>query len=240
MGWEIRVQFENQNFPMTEDLLLFIMSLVARQRGSRVFCKISNNISLDRGWHFWCAPDLDLVEVRFDNTIVGYEVKGQRRTRGTYDWPSPQEGLDQALRYLIMPRVTDQATVRPMFDGGVSDRGYLVHPLPSEDSPDPLDLKVISLTPVGFIGILPLSIDRNNKNDNLALSETLGSQIDKIVEVVPAKKNPLQDNRAKAFFLKNLDSLGAFGEASRIFNGRIKRAAIEYLGIQPKERFVFY
>ncbi len=97
MGWEIRVQFEDQNFPMTEDLLLFIMSLVARQRGSRVFFKISNNMSLDRGWHFWCAPDMDLVEVRTDDTIIAYEVKGQRKRKGGYDWPACHDGLDQAL-----------------------------------------------------------------------------------------------------------------------------------------------
>jgi hypothetical protein len=80
------VQFEDQNFPMTEDLLLFIMSLVARQRGSRVFFKISNNMSHDRGWHFWCEPDMDLVEIRTDDTIVAYEVKGQQKRKGGYCW----------------------------------------------------------------------------------------------------------------------------------------------------------
>ena len=160
------MQFEDQNFPMTEDLLLFIMSLVARQRGSRVFFKISNKMSLDRGWHFYCAPDMDLVEVRNDNTIVACEVKGQQKRNGGYDWPACHDGLDQALKYLVLPRVTNQTTVRPMFKGGVPDRVYLVHPLPSTESIDPLDLKVISLTPVGFIGMLPLSIARNNKSAN--------------------------------------------------------------------------
>jgi len=78
---------ENQSAPMTEDFLLYIMNLVARQRGSRVFFKVSHNVSHNRGWHFWCAPDMDFVEVRSDDTIVAYEVKGQRRRKGRYEWP---------------------------------------------------------------------------------------------------------------------------------------------------------
>jgi len=71
---------------------------------------------------------------------------------------------------------------------------------------------VISLTPVGFIGVLPLSIDRNHKNSNLAPSEVFASQLDKVIEVVPAKRNALQDTQAKTFFLENLASFKSFSE----------------------------
>jgi len=125
------MNLDERGVPMTEDVLLYLLSLAAKQRGSRFFFKISHNMSLDRGWLFWCAPDMDLVEVRRDNTIVAYEVKGQRRGKGRYEWPACQYGLDQVLKYLIMPRVTNQATVRPMFDGGVPDHAYLVQPLSS-------------------------------------------------------------------------------------------------------------
>lgn len=215
---------------MTEDFLLFIMSLVARRRGSRVFFKISHNISLDRGWNFWCAPDMDLIEIRNDNTIVAYEVKGQRKRKNGYDWPACHDGLDQALKYLIMPRVTNQAIVLPMFNRGVPDLVYLVHPVPFLDSLDPLDLKVISLTPVGFIGILPLSTDRINKRGNLDPSEAFASELDKVVEVTPAQKNPLQDTQAKAFLLENAASLRNFGEIGKTFGRRVKQAALDYLG----------
>lgn len=232
------MQLEEQKLPMTEDLLLFVMSLAARRRGSRVFFKVFHNMSLDRGWHFYCAPDMDLVEVRTDNTIVAYEVKGQREGKNGYDWPACHDGLDQALMYLTLPRVTNETTQHRMFGGGVPDFVYLVHPLPFQDSVDPLDLKVISLTPVGFIGVLPLSIDRNHKNSSLDLGEVFASQLDKVIEVVPAKRNALQDARAKTFFLENLASLKSFGEESRIFSRRVKQAALEYLGILSKGRFV--
>ncbi len=215
---------------MTEDLLLFVMSLLARQRGSRVFFKVSHNMSLDRGWNFWCAPDMDLVEIRNDNTIVAYEFKGQRKGKNGYDWPACHDGLDQALKYLVLPRVTNQATVLPMFNGGVPDLVYLVHPVPSLDSLDPLDLKVISLTPIGFMGILPLSTDRINKSRNLDPGEAFASELDKVVEFAPPQQNPLQDTRAKTFFLDNLASLRNFGETGRTFSRRIKRAALDYLG----------
>lgn len=223
--------------PMTEDFLLYILGLVARQRGSRVFFKISHNMSLNRGWHFYCAPDMDLVEVRPDNTIVAYEVKGQRRRKDSYDWPALQDGLNQALRYLIMPKVTNHSPFIGMFKGGIPDLVYLVHPIPSHKSLDPLDLKVISLTPVGFIGIMPVSIDRKEIHA-LDVREQLRAQLDKVIEVVLARQNPLQDARAKAFFLDNLASLEKFGEESKIFNRRVKQAALECLGILPKGRFV--
>ncbi len=119
-----------------------------------------------------------------------------------------------------------------MFEGGVPDRVYLVHPLPSQDSLDPSDLKVNSLTPVGFIGVLSFSIDRSHKNSRFALSEVFASQLDKVIEVVPAKRNPLQDAQAKTFFLKNLASLERFGERGRSFSRRIKGAALDYLKAQ--------
>lgn len=229
---------EEQEHPMTENLLLFVVSQAARQRGSRVFFKVFHNLSPGRGWHFWSAPDMDLVEVRTDNTIVAYEVKGQRKGKNGYNWPAWHDGLDQALAYLTLPKVTNETGQQRMFGGGVPDFVYLVHPLPFQGSVDPLDLRVISLTPIGFIGVLPFSIDRNHKNSSLALGEVFASELDKIIEVAPAKRNPLQDARAKTFFLENLGSLESFGEGSRIFGGQIKRAALDYLGIQSKGRLV--
>jgi hypothetical protein len=220
---------ENQSAPMTEDFLLYIMSLVARQRGSRVFFKVSHNMSLDRGWHFWCAPDMDLVEVRPDDTVVAYEVKGQQRRKGSYEWPAIHDGMDQALRYLTLPRVTSETTEQGMFEGGVPDLVYLVDPIPSRDVLAPLDVRVISLTPVGFMGIQPLSVSLSMQSGEVGAGDIFTGQLDKIVELVPARQNPLQDSQAKAFFLEHLASLKNFGEESRIFSRRVKRAALEYL-----------
>lgn len=227
------------NLPLLkEDVILYIMRLFARRRGSRVLFKISHNLSLDRGWHFWCAPDMDLVEVRPDNTIVAYEVKGQHKQKGESDWPAIHDGLDQALAYLTLPKVTNEKTNCRMFAGGAVDLVYLVHPLPSKDSPAQEDLNVISLTPVGFMGVLHLSTPRRPQMTETEIKAILIQQLNRIIEVVPAKQNPLQDSRAKVFFLENLSSLEKFGEQSRTFRRRVERAGIEYLRILPADRHV--
>jgi hypothetical protein len=193
---------------------------------------------LDRGWHFWCAPDIDLVEVRPDNTIVAYEVKGQHTQKGEPHWPAIHDGLDQALAYLTLPKVTNEKSNSRMFAGGAVDLVYLVHPLPSMDSPDREDLNVISLTPVGFMGVLHLSTPRRPQMTDTEVKGILMQQLNTVIEVVPARQNPLQDSRAKAFFLENLSSLEKFGEQSRTFRRRVEQAGIEYLGILPGDRHV--
>ena len=60
--------------PITEDVVLYFLSRLAARRGSRLFFKVTHNMSEDRPWHFWCAPDLDLLEVLPDNAVISYEM----------------------------------------------------------------------------------------------------------------------------------------------------------------------
>jgi hypothetical protein len=51
--------------------------------GSRFLFKVHHNMSMraERTWHYWCAPEIDVIEVKTDQQVVGYELKGARRHR---------------------------------------------------------------------------------------------------------------------------------------------------------------
>lgn len=224
--------------PMTEDTILYLLWIWAKRRSSKIFFKLKHNISVDRPWHFWFAPDVDLLEARTDNTVVAYEVKGQRKGKSGYNWPALLDGLDQAMAYLNLPRVTDDKTKSRMFEGGAFDLVYLVHAL---SSPDVFELsmrKTISLTPIGFMAVSPMANAERTAKAETEIKEVMTNQLRKIVEVVPPKQNPLQDTSAKRFLLENLTSLVEFSENSRTFKRIVEPAGMKYFGLKPEDRSI--
>jgi len=211
---------------IAEDAVLYLLSRLATKRGSKVFVKVANNFSLDRDWHFWCAPDVDLLEVRADKTVIAYEAKGQRRRRGDIEPVGVLEGLGQALTYLDLPVITVSG-VRT-FDGGAPDFAYLVHGSSSPELLDARKKRVVDLTPVGFLAAFPS--DGGVDSQAPSTASPIAPQHRCLAEIVPPKPNPLQDPRAKAFLLEHLSSLEMFGEKGRSYR-RIEIAGRAVFGV---------
>jgi hypothetical protein len=182
--------------PLTEDLITWILFQRGRVAGSRFFFKLKHNLSLERNWHYSFGPDVDLLEVRNNDTLVGYEIKGQRKTHtGEYDWPALYDGLGQALHYLILPFASDSHGNR-ILEGGAFDYVYLVNAR-QEPSKDEAGFKVLRLTPLGYMTVAPGSV---------------------VTELIPPRHNPLQSPEAKQHVLSNLSTLVEFSEQSKTFN----------------------
>ncbi|MEM0049003.1 MAG: hypothetical protein QW424_01520 [Candidatus Bathyarchaeia archaeon] len=79
---------EDRTLPLTEDVILYLLYQTRIVNGSHLFFKLKHNITWgDRDWCFWFAPDVDLLEIKSDGTVIGYEVKGQRKLKDRYEWP---------------------------------------------------------------------------------------------------------------------------------------------------------
>lgn len=180
---------------LTEDEITWRLYNDKKATGSTLFFKIKHNVSTSRDWSYYCAPDVDLMEVKPDNTIVGYEIKGQRKSRnGEPSWPALYDGLGQALAYLQLPSVFSSSGKSPIFSGGAFDHVYLVTARPNNETRE--NTAVLELTPIGYMTICP------NGSAN---------------EIVSPKNNPLKSDAAKEHLLQNLDTLKGFSESSRTF-----------------------
>jgi hypothetical protein len=217
---------ESGRVPITEDAVLYLLSRLASNRGSKVFIKIANNFSLDRDFFFWCAPDVDLLEVCADSTVIAYEAKGQRRRQEDIEPVGVLEGLGQALTYLDLPAINIRG-VRT-FDGGAPDFVYLVHGSSSPELLDARKKRIVELTPIGFLAAFP-SGDRID-SQAAPTASAIAPQHHCLTEIVPPKPNPLQDPHAKAFLLEHLSSLEMFGEKGRSYR-RIEAAGRAVFGI---------
>ena len=172
---------------MTEEQLAKLFCDKYIPTTSQVFRRFSHNLNLDREWNYYTGTDLDVVEITEDNTIIGYELKGYRKVKGSPEPPGLYEGLDQALNYLNLPYVFDKSN-RMLFSGGVFDYVYLVHT--RQDAKfEEYEKRVFSVTPIGFIIATPDI---------------------KFHKVQEANLNPIQSREAKEHFLNNLNSLGKF------------------------------
>ncbi|MDP2752781.1 MAG: hypothetical protein Q8P40_00065 [Nitrospirota bacterium] len=92
----------------SEDVLSYCLYKNCINNESRVFLKFLHNIDIKtkRIWSYWCAPEVDLIEVMKNNTITGYELKGARLRKGTEDFPAFYDGIGQAVAYLDLPKIT--------------------------------------------------------------------------------------------------------------------------------------
>ena len=120
--------------------------------------------------------------MRPSGKVVGYELKGYRRTK-TMQPPSYYEGLDQALAILKNPVRSPYSS---SFAGSVFDYSYLVHPEGS--GVDELADLLGQATPAGLIVV--------------SHTGTNG--------IVKPKPNPFLDDELKHLFLENLDSLSTY------------------------------
>ena len=176
---------------------------------SEVFFKLLHNMSFKapKGWDYWCAPEVDVIEVKKDKTIVAYELKGARKYKDNsadQNWPGFYDGLGQALAYLDLPKIAENSEFRSA--GGAFDFVYLVHARPQAKFEE-YEQKIFNLLPIGFIIALPDG---------------------KFVKVHKAKPNPLLDKVTKRHFLDNLHTLEKHSINSRIFRGVKQKGGIYF------------
>src|SRR3990172_13232494 len=105
--------------------------------GSKIFFRVSHNIKIGRNWNYWCAPEVDVIEVTKDNNVIAYELKGERKGRKKIvkpkeespNFPAFYDGIGQVLAYLNLPYVneTDPSPNLNKFNGGAFDFVYLVY-----------------------------------------------------------------------------------------------------------------
>ncbi len=187
---------------LSENVTLYLLYRYLKPQGSKFFFKLKHNISTEREWCYAFGPDVDLLEVKRDSTIVAYEVKGQQKNR---PWPAEYEGLDQAMAYLQLPLILTNG--KRLYEGGVIDKVYVVHCAPRANVFSETWLRIVSITPIGCIIVTGKGA---------------------VFNILEAKPNPVLNKEAKQHFLQNLNTLKPFNEDSRTFRS-IKRQAEEYL-----------
>ena len=195
MTWPTKKLGENI---FNEDAVCYAFYKNYITRDSEVFFKLLHNMSFKapKGWDYWCVPEVDVIEVKKDKTIIAYELKGARKYKENStdkNWPGFYDGLGQALAYLDLPKIFEDKKFRPI--GGAFDFVYLVHARPDEKFEE-FDLKILNLTPVGFITALPNG---------------------KFIKIRDAQLNPLREEETKKHFLNNLHTLEKHSTNSKIF-----------------------
>jgi len=194
----------------SEDVVSYALYKCYVSKDSRVFFKISHNIDIKTGrnWYYCCVPDVDLIEIRKDNTIIAYELKGKRKGKKPENKSSKglafYDGIGQALAYLNLPYISILGTFNK-FNGGAFDFVYLVYARDELEFPD-YEKRIFDLLPMGVILALP------------------NGEFKKVRE---APKNSLQSKEAKEHFLKNLDALEKFSVDGKIFR-KIKERGEKY------------
>ena len=179
-----------RQLPLTEDAV-FIMTLFMlsqRYQGSRYFKAVRSSKNIGAySQYFNFIPDMDLIEVRTDNSVIGYELKGLQKSKSKgMQSVNFYEGLDQALSYLINPTLSPLSDTLPA-QASIFDYVYLVHPERepvNERHRNAFSKLVQDCTPVGLI-----YVSHNRWR-----------------EVVSAKPNPFLHLDLKSFYLQNLDA----------------------------------
>lgn len=182
-AWEVLQRILQNNHPLTEDAVFLCLYNLLRQRHSNVFQKVRESKDVGGYKYFSFSPDIDLLEVRQNNQIIGYELKGYRRKGRSAEPPPFYEGIDQALAYLVNP-------IRPplasSFAGSVFDYAYVVHPHGS--GIDKMADLLERCTPLGLI-----VVERT-----------------KTKEIVKPRKNPYLNDELKSLFLDRLDAFQTY------------------------------
>ena len=176
-AWEVLQRILQRNHPLTEDAVFLCLYNRLRQRHSVILQKVRESKDVGGYRYFSFSPDIDLLEIRQNSEIIGYELKGyRRRGRGT-EPPSFYEGIDQALAYLVNPI---SSPVSPSFAGSIFDYAYIVHP--GGSGIDRLADILEGCTPLGLLVV-----------------ERSGTK-----ELVKPRKNPYLNDELKSFFISKL------------------------------------
>ena len=144
---EVLHRIVSRRLPITEDAtFLFLYHVLRRNNNSRIFQKVRASKDTGGYRYFSFSPDIDLLEVRPNGKVVGYELKGYLKSGRYWNPPSYYEGIDQALAMLRNPI---RSPVSDSFAGSVFDEVYIVHPEGSdiEELTDLLQL----CTPLGLV-----------------------------------------------------------------------------------------
>ena len=183
---EVLGRILRKGLPLTEDAVFLAMHHVLRRsNGSRIFQKVRESRDVGGYRYFSFSPDIDLLEVRRSGVVVGYELKGYRRSGRSMAPPSHYEGIDQALATLKNPVRSPHSQ---SFAGSVFDYSYIVHPEGSQI--DTLADMLEMCTPLGLI-----MVDHHGTR-----------------ELVKPKPNPFLDQDMKSHFTSRLDTLEAYTE----------------------------
>ena len=130
-AYEVLQRILSRGYPLTEDAVFLSMLNILLQKGSTVFQKVRTSRDLGGYRYMSFSPDIDLLEVRSGGTVIGYELKGERKQGREVQTPMFYEGIDQGLAYLVNPKATPLAE---SFIGSIFDYVYVVHPDTSEVS----------------------------------------------------------------------------------------------------------
>lgn len=148
-------RIRSRQLPLTEDAVFVMTLFMLQQRGQtkHIFKAVRQSKDIGGSDYFIFAPDIDLLEVRNDGSVVGYELKGIQKAKRTTKDVMFYQGLDQALSYLANPMYSPISDKVPP-EASIFDYVYLVQP-----SPDPTGevhrgafaRLVDSCTPVGLV-----------------------------------------------------------------------------------------
>ena len=157
--------------------------VLRRNNQSRIFQKVRSSSNAGGYRYFNFSPDIDLLEVRRNDMVVGYELKGCQKSGKSMKAPPYYEGIDQALAILKNPV---SSPMSDSFAGSIFDYGYLVHP-------DGLQVDALAdllylCTPLGLVVV-----------------DHQGTK-----EIVKPKPNPFLNQDIKSYFLSRLDTLDAY------------------------------
>ena len=181
---EVLGRIVNRQLPITEDAtFLFLYHVLRRNNDSQIFQKVRASKDTGGYRYFRFSPDIDLLEVRPNRKIVGYELKGHVKYKRDWIPPSYYEGIDQALAMLKNPI---SSPVSDSFAGSVFDEVYIVHPEGSdiEGLADLLQL----CTPLGLVVV-------NHRGTK---------------EIVRPRPNPFLSQDMKDHFLARLETLETY------------------------------
>ena len=181
---EVLHRIVSRRLPITEDAtFLFLYHVLRRNNNSRIFQKVRASKDTGGYRYFSFSPDIDLLEVRPNGKVVGYELKGYLKSGRYWNPPSYYEGIDQALAMLKNPI---RSPVSDSFAGSVFDEVYIVHPEGSdiEELTDLLQL----CTPLGLVVV-------NHQGTK---------------EIVKPRPNPFLSQDMKEHFLARLETLETY------------------------------
>jgi hypothetical protein len=181
-----------QQLPLTEDAVFVLTYFLLLQRGKIKSLFKAVRQSKDGGdyRYFNFSPDIDLLEVRTDDSVVGYELKGIHKTKQGTKAVTYYEGLDQALSYLVNPIYSPMSDKLPS-QASIFDFVYLVHPEQEDTNQVERDAFVNIMHNFTPIGLIYVSHNRWK-------------------EVLPPRPNPFLNPDLKNLFLQNLDAFKTY------------------------------
>ena len=185
--WEVYHRIASRRLPLSEDAVFIILAQVLKKNQSIILKCVRGSKDIGGYNYFNFSPDIDLLEIRKDRTIVGYELKGYTKSGREQSRPQYYDGIDEALAYLVNP--VNSPTSGSTFTGSIFDYVYLVHPFYEANNSRLESLKSLlnQCTPIGLITV----------------------NYTEATEVVQPKKNPFVNEEVKRLFLSNLDAFKA-------------------------------